>query len=114
MNHTKPLLVGALAVCLGLTLAMNAQERKAEPEQRSDGAQPAKALSAADAQASIMPKPRLALGNVERLDSAIDQLLPANAQIEILAGGFDWAEGPVWVPADKRLLFSDVPRNIIY
>ena len=103
-----------MVACLGLFLGINAQEKRTEAGQRSDDAQPAKAVAAADAQASIMPKPRLALGSVERLDPAIDQLLPADAQIEILAGGFDWAEGPVWIPADKRLFFSDVPRNIIY
>jgi gluconolactonase len=56
------------------------------------------------------------LGEIERLDAALDQLLPPDAQIEVLAKGFTWTEGPVWVP-DKDggyLLFSDIPRNSVY
>ena len=36
--------------------------------------------------------------------------------MEILAEGFDWSEGPVWVGEDQDgyILFSDVPRNTIY
>lgn len=53
------------------------------------------------------------LGSIERLDPALDQLLPADARIEVLGDGFEWSEGPVWVPASKSLLFSDIPRNRI-
>ncbi len=51
---------------------------------------------------------------VERLDPAIDKLIPADAKIEILATGFKWAEGPVWKKETGELLFSDVPNNIIH
>jgi len=54
------------------------------------------------------------LGSIERLDPALDSLLPAGAQIEKLAGGFEWAEGPVWNRRSKTLLFSDVPRNVVF
>ena len=54
------------------------------------------------------------IGTIERLDPAIDSLIPANAIIEVLAEGFDWSEGPVWIEAGQYLLFSDVPRNRIY
>ncbi len=54
------------------------------------------------------------IGTVERLDPAIDALIPPDAAIEILAEGFDWAEGPVWIDDGGFLLFSDVPRNRIY
>ena len=53
-------------------------------------------------------------GSVERLDSAINQIIPPGARPEILAEGFDWSEGPVWVPNGDYLLFSDVPTNSIY
>ncbi len=53
------------------------------------------------------------LGSIERLDPAVDQLLPADARIEVLGDGFEWSEGPVWVAASKSLLFSDIPRNRI-
>jgi gluconolactonase len=48
------------------------------------------------------------------LDPALDALIPREAVIEKLASGFDWAEGPVWVRKGEYLLFSDVPRNIVY
>lgn len=54
------------------------------------------------------------MGSIERLDPALDALLAPNAVIEKLAGGFDWSEGPVWVSNGQYLLFSDVPRNIVY
>jgi gluconolactonase len=41
-------------------------------------------------------------------------LVPKGASVEILADGFQWAEGPVWVADGGYLLFSDVPRNRIY
>jgi gluconolactonase len=53
-------------------------------------------------------------GTIERLDSALDALVPADARIEQLADGFDWSEGPVWRRSGGYLLFSDVPRNTIY
>ena len=47
--------------------------------------------------------------------SELDQLVPADARVERLADGFDWSEGPVWVPAEGgHLLFSDVPQNVVY
>jgi gluconolactonase len=54
------------------------------------------------------------IGSVERLDAALDALIPPDAQLEKLVGGLEWAEGPVWVPKSKSLLFSDVPRNVIF
>ena len=54
------------------------------------------------------------IGGVERLDPALDDLIPRESEIEILAEGFNWAEGPVWVPEGRYLLFSDVPENRIY
>ena len=54
------------------------------------------------------------LGSVERLDPAINNLIPADATIEVLADGFNWAEGPVWMPELNAVLFTDVPKNKIY
>ena len=50
---------------------------------------------------------------VERLEPAIDRIVPANAKLFKLAEGFDFIEGPVWVQ-DGYLLFSDPNRNRIY
>jgi gluconolactonase len=56
------------------------------------------------------------LGKIIRNDPALDKLIPQDAKIEILAKGFTWTEGPVWVPdeAGGHLLFSDIPRNSVF
>lgn len=51
---------------------------------------------------------------IERLDPALDRLIAPDVPIEILANGFVWSEGPVWVRAGEFLLFSDIPPNVIY
>ncbi|MGH9352709.1 MAG: SMP-30/gluconolactonase/LRE family protein [Terriglobia bacterium] len=51
-------------------------------------------------------------GSVERLDPAVNQIVPANAKIERAATGFSWTEGPIWVPAGY-LLFADIRNNRI-
>src|SRR5690349_10276508 len=60
--------------------------------------------------ASVYPT----IGTIERLDPSLDTLLPPNAGIEVLASGFSWAEGPVWVRRGGYLLFSDIPRNVVF
>lgn len=54
------------------------------------------------------------IGAIERLSPELDEVLPADAQIEVLAEGYTWSEGPVWEAADSSLLFSDVPQNVVY
>jgi len=56
----------------------------------------------------------MTLGTIERKDPKFDELIPKDATIEILAGGFDWSEGPVWVKDGGFLLFSDIPKNMIW
>jgi gluconolactonase len=51
-------------------------------------------------------------GSIVRLDPALDAIVPVGAQIEKVAGGFGFIEGPVWIPAGY-LLFSDIPHNVI-
>lgn len=53
-------------------------------------------------------------GEIERLDDAINNIIPPDAQLEIIAKGFDWSEGPLWVESENMLLFSDIPPNSIY
>lgn len=54
------------------------------------------------------------IGGVERLDPALDALIDPDAQIEVLADGFEWSEGPVWLPSEDCVVFSDVPQNTVY
>ncbi len=74
------------------------------------------------ANAHAADKPRT-IGSVERLDPALDKLVPADAKMEVVGEGFAWCEGPVWIssPPPSRggargggfLLFSDIPNNAI-
>ncbi len=43
----------------------------------------------------------------------LGEILAPNAEVEKVAGGFEFTEGPVWHP-DGFLLFSDIPANTIY
>lgn len=54
------------------------------------------------------------IGSIERMDSTINSLIPAEAQIEVLASGFEWAEGPLWLEEQQALIFTDVPTNKIW
>jgi gluconolactonase len=54
------------------------------------------------------------IGTIEKIDPALDKIVSKDAQAVIIAEGFDWSEGPLWVEKYKMLLFSDVPANTIY
>jgi len=54
------------------------------------------------------------MGNVEVLDPAMLAIIDSTAQVEKLANGMTWAEGPVWVNDGNFLLYSDTRQNIIY
>ena len=54
------------------------------------------------------------IGTIERFDTALDNIISTNAKPEIIAEGFEWSEGPLWVEKHNMLLFSDVPMNTIY
>ena len=49
---------------------------------------------------------------VQRFDAASNALIPADAQLEKVADGFTWTEGPVWLPSEE-LLFAEIPSNSI-
>lgn len=53
------------------------------------------------------------IGSIERIAPEFDKLVPKDTKIEVLAGGFEWSEGPVWIKDGGYLLFSDIPRNQI-
>lgn len=60
---------------------------------------------------STQEKPA-SIGSILRLDPALDELVPKDAQIEKLAGGFTFTEGPLWRP-NGVLWFSDVVGNVV-
>lgn len=55
---------------------------------------------------------------IVKVDPALDQIIAPGTQLEKIAGGFLFTEGPVWVPATATasgyLLFSDPNANTIY
>jgi len=52
------------------------------------------------------------VGKIVRLDPAFDSIVPKDAQIEKVGGGFQFTEGPLWRP-DGHLWFSDVIGNVV-
>lgn len=63
-----------------------------------------------------MPVTDSGIGAIVRVTPAFDALVPRDAQIEKLADGYMFTEGPVWVRRGQPgpyLLFSDIPANAI-
>jgi gluconolactonase len=50
---------------------------------------------------------------IDRADPSLDAIVPSNARLERVAGGFEFTEGPVWT-RDGALLFSSPNTNVIY
>ena len=38
-------------------------------------------------------------------------LVATGAKVEKLAGGMKFTEGPVWLPEQKKVVFSDIPNS---
>ncbi len=53
-------------------------------------------------------------GSVDRYHPSLDKIIAPGERPEIIAEGFDWSEGPLWLPKLKMLIFSDIPKNSIY
>ncbi|WP_240964532.1 SMP-30/gluconolactonase/LRE family protein [Flavivirga algicola] len=51
---------------------------------------------------------------IEIFDNEALNVIDPNSKIEILASGFTWTEGPVWIKDGNYLLFSDIPNNKVY
>lgn len=64
--------------------------------------------------AEIVESTYQTVGSIERLENGINSLIPEGAKIEVLASGFEWAEGPLWLADQNALIFTDVPTNKIW
>src|SRR4026209_1868072 len=53
-------------------------------------------------------------GAIEFVSKELSKLIKKDAKVEIVAEGFQFTEGPLWLNKQKMLLFSDVPANTIY
>jgi len=63
---------------------------------------------------SCSPKETKTIGSIERIDPALDAIIQNDPKVEVIAEGFEWSEGPIWIKDQNMLLFSDVPTNTIY
>lgn len=54
------------------------------------------------------------IGTIEHKSDDMGAIVAPNTKIEILADGFTWPEGPVWVEEEDALYFNDVPENKMY
>lgn len=59
------------------------------------------------------PKSYPTIGEIRKMDPELENLISGDAKIEVLASGFEWVEGPLWVKDSSYFLFSDVPNNKI-
>ena len=53
-------------------------------------------------------------GGVDRISPEIDLIISPGTLPEILAEGFEWSEGPLWLPEQEKVIFSDIPNNSIF
>lgn len=53
-------------------------------------------------------------GSIERLSPELDRIIAPGTLPEILAEGFEWSEGPLWLPDQEKVIFSDIPNNSIF
>ena len=51
---------------------------------------------------------------IDTISPELSNYLSSDAQIEVLATGYQWSEGPTWDRARGALYFTDVPQNKAY
>jgi gluconolactonase len=59
-------------------------------------------------------EPKPGTGEIEFISDELSGIINKDAKVEMIAEGFEWAEGPVWLDKQQMLIFSDVPTNTIY
>lgn len=47
-------------------------------------------------------------------DKAMEAILPADQEPELIGAGFGFLEGPVWLKEEQRLVFNDIPASVTY
>lgn len=53
-------------------------------------------------------------GTIIQYDEALAAIIDTSTRPEIIAEGYEWSEGPLWIEKHNMLLFSDVPMNTVY
>ena len=90
----KTRLTPGLAVALALFVSCNNNSQKTNEDKKSDTI----TMNSA----------------VEIFDPAAELIVSPDAGFEVLAEGFYWSEGPLWIEELQSVIFSDVPSNKIY
>jgi gluconolactonase len=54
------------------------------------------------------------IGTIEFISTKLSTLIKKDARVEIVAEGFQFTEGPLWIEKEQMLLLSDIPGNTIY
>jgi gluconolactonase len=54
------------------------------------------------------------IGKIDVFDASFKKLFQKTTEIQVVATGMVWSEGPVWVKNGSYLLFSDAPQNTIF
>ncbi len=66
----------------------------------------------APVQTPMAQTPGMQAATVQRLDPAVDALIPPGVSLQKVASGFTWTEGPVWLPSGD-LIFAEIVSNSI-
>lgn len=53
-------------------------------------------------------------GTIIQYDEALSAVIDTSTKAAIIAEGYEWSEGPLWIEKHQMLLFSDVPMNTVY
>ncbi|MFM8911549.1 MAG: SMP-30/gluconolactonase/LRE family protein [Flammeovirgaceae bacterium] len=51
---------------------------------------------------------------IESIRPEFKNVIDEQISVSVLATGYSWSEGPLWLEAEKKLIFSDVPANTVY
>lgn len=54
------------------------------------------------------------IGEIRKLDPRLDKVINTEAKIDVIAEGYNWSEGPLWIESEQMLIWSDVPENTLY
>jgi gluconolactonase len=54
------------------------------------------------------------IGSIEVWDQELATVVDTTLAATYLAEGFVWSEGPLWLEKENKLIFTDVPKNIIW
>ncbi len=65
-------------------------------------------------QATKVPAADTVVRKIVILDKEALSIIDSTAPVEVIASGYTWTEGPLYVKDSGYLLFSDIPNNAIY